>query len=1175
MVDEGQKLTFQTYALDPHDPTYQLPTRNPDGSLTPPNDVSPIAYTVSGLPSGASYDPQTATFNWTPSYTQAGQYSITVTATDGSDNNPPLSTTIIIPISVRIVDRSPQITPISNVKVNGGQTLDVPVTVSDPNGQALTLTASNALTNAPLPGFVTFTDNGNGTGDFHFAPTIYEPGNYSIVLSATDTGGSQGPGAALTSTYTFVVTVVSPNAPPLLAPINGQVALVGDTFSLTTRASDIYQDALGYSLSGLPSSATLKPGVTYGTAVLTWTPTSSQTGSYSVTVTVTDTTNTSSPPPSDSQTFNLVVVTTDSAPVVTAPGNQSVAEGAPLNLQLQASDTYGNPVTWIATGLPGGAILNPNTGAITWAAAYGQAGTYPVTVSASDGSESSNASFTITATHTNRAPILVPEPPQYGRENTGLSFNVAGADPDGDAVTLTASNLPAGATFNATTGAFQWTPAFGQAGDYTVTFTMTDQGGLSDSILVPIHIDHVDRPPILDIPDHQATLGQLLIFSAAGTNPNVGSTLTYSAQGLPQGASLDPNTGLVSWIPGPAQAGDYVVRFTASDGILSTTQSVLIEAAVTPTPPSVTIVLSPNYPVAQGTVVTVHAIASSVAPITGVTLTLNGQPVTLDATGKGQITAGPPGLMNLQAVATDADGLTGSTTAVLKILDPTDTTAPVVSLDPSLSQSPLTSVTTVNGTVAGGNLDSWSLAMATLGSENFTTIATGTAPVSDGELAQIDPSTLANGFYVLQLTATSIAGLRSVTTTQIEVDTSSKPSAVQVGDTDLTVTLDGTTVNLARAYNSIAPAGVSSFGPGWSLVSRDVFLQTSLAPTGEESLGVYPAMQQGTRLYLTLPNGTRAGFTFEPVAVNLPDQPSNLTYFYPAWQADTGVTYQLSSVKTLLVRGGNDYYDQATGRSYNPSDPFFGPTGYTLTAPDDSQELIGANGIAELITASGSVLRVSSSGITAADGETIRFVEGAQGRIIAAQAPSGETINYVYATTGQLAEVVSSTRGVLYRYGYDATLGTLNAAARAAGGKRGVPGRPAAPGRAPHRRFRRCGTVRPAPHRPEHAQGRRAGLLLLLQRRRGPQHQRRQRHCARCHCAKRKRARGRDARRGRADAAEPLRRCQPHRRALRDNARRHLFAARHRCDAGRPRRLHCERGCGGRHQRRRPRGRHG
>ena len=501
-------------------------------------------------------------------------------------------------------------------------------------------------------------------------------------------------------------------------------------------------------------------------------------------------------------------------------------------------------------------------------------------------------------------------------------------------------------------------------------------------------------------------------------------------------------TGLVTWTPGPAQAGTYVILFTASDGMVSSSQSIFIQAALKPTLPGVTIVLTPSYPVAQGTQVTVNAIASSIAPITGVTLTLNGQPVMLAASGAATITAGPPGQETLVATATDADGYTASTTNILKVLDPFDTTAPQVSLTPQLALSPFTGVTTITGTVTSANLDSWTLGLAILGSKSFTTIGSGTAPVSGGALGRVDPGTLANGFYELQLTATDIAGRTSVTQLESEVD-SAKPAAVQTSDTDLTVTLDGATISITRAYNSVSPAGPASFGPGWTLVNRDVDLQTSLAPTGLESYGVYPAMQQGTRLYLTLPDGDRAGFTFNPMPVSLPDQPSELTYYYPAWKADTGVTYELTSVQTLLVKGGNDYYDQATGLPYNPLNPYFGATGYTLTAADGSQELIGANGVAEFITAAGQVFHVSDSGITAQDGETIRFVEDNDGRIAAIQAPSGETINYVYGVDGSLAEVVSSTRGVLYRYGYDLSTGALNVAVRTGGGSDAyLPGQP-------------------------------------------------------------------------------------------------------------------------------------
>src|SRR5262249_18263193 len=56
-----------------------------------------------------------------------------------------------------------------------------------------------------------------------------------------------------------------------------------------------------------------------------------------------------------------------------------------------------------------------------------------------------------------------------------LHFRLSAGDPDaGTTLTYAASGLPAGATFDATTGALPWTPGPGQAGDYVVVFSVSD-----------------------------------------------------------------------------------------------------------------------------------------------------------------------------------------------------------------------------------------------------------------------------------------------------------------------------------------------------------------------------------------------------------------------------------------------------------------------------------------------------------------------------------------------------------------------------------------------------------------------------------------------------------------------------------------------------------------------------
>lgn len=68
-----------------------------------------------------------------------------------------------------------------------------------------------------------------------------------------------------------------------------------------------------------------------------------------------------------------------------------------------------------------------------------------------------------------------------------------------------------------------------------------------------------------------------LAFTIAATDPD-GEPPTYSATGLPAGATLDPATGAFSWTPaaGDMAGSPYSVIFTASDGVLDDSETVSI-----------------------------------------------------------------------------------------------------------------------------------------------------------------------------------------------------------------------------------------------------------------------------------------------------------------------------------------------------------------------------------------------------------------------------------------------------------------------------------------------------------------------------------------------------------------------------------------------------------------------
>ncbi|MCP4272227.1 MAG: DNRLRE domain-containing protein [Gammaproteobacteria bacterium] len=91
----------------------------------------------------------------------------------------------------------------------------------------------------------------------------------------------------------------------------------------------------------------------------------------------------------------------------------------------------------------------------------------------------------------NRPPVLNPMEPMIVDEGDLIEFTVTASDVDGDALTYSASDLPAGALFNPETQTFSWTPGPGDLGLHVVQFQVTDDGipFLSDSGQINITVN--------------------------------------------------------------------------------------------------------------------------------------------------------------------------------------------------------------------------------------------------------------------------------------------------------------------------------------------------------------------------------------------------------------------------------------------------------------------------------------------------------------------------------------------------------------------------------------------------------------------------------------------------------------------------------------------------------------
>jgi subtilisin family serine protease len=250
-------------------------------------------------------------------------------------------------------------------------------------------------------------------------------------------------------------------------------------------------------------------------------------------------------------------------PSAANPWFLSVKEGGYLNTKGRVNDFS---ITWFG---PGGAVTHaaPN----------------PVTETI----EKQETVFWIPlppATSLNHAPVIAAIAPQRVGEGLARSFAVNATDADGDALTYSALDLPAGATFDPGTRMFAWTPNHAQAGAYTVRFVARDAAfpvAAADTEHVAITV--VDRvpgentAPLFDPQsDRAAFVGEPVRFRVTARDPDE-TAPAYALTGSPAGASVDPVSGLFAWTAN--QLGTTRFTFTATDpGGLADTVTVNVVA---------------------------------------------------------------------------------------------------------------------------------------------------------------------------------------------------------------------------------------------------------------------------------------------------------------------------------------------------------------------------------------------------------------------------------------------------------------------------------------------------------------------------------------------------------------------------------------------------------------------
>ena len=259
---------------------------------------------------------------------------------------------------------------------------------------------------------------------------------------------------------------------------------------------------------------------------------------------------------------------------LSAPSYFAYKNGEEVDVALSVSGNPGGPVAYAATNLPPGLSIDTSTGLIAGivASLSNRLEPYEATVTATAGQLTR-----LQTTYWYIGSAIEILPPTYGsllgHEGMAVSWGpITTTNTFNRPVTLSASNLPPGLTLSTLTGSISGVIQFGAAqnGPYDVVIHATD-GIESAAYEFTWDVSGITilEPSLQN--DHVGDNVSLAIQAATAS----GAPLLYSAEGLPEGLTIHPTSGLISGIVGVAAASirTQTVSVTATNGNDAATSS--------------------------------------------------------------------------------------------------------------------------------------------------------------------------------------------------------------------------------------------------------------------------------------------------------------------------------------------------------------------------------------------------------------------------------------------------------------------------------------------------------------------------------------------------------------------------------------------------------------------------
>lgn len=165
----------------------------------------------------------------------------------------------------------------------------------------------------------------------------------------------------------------------------------------------------------------------------------------------------------------------------------------------------------------------------------------------------------------NRAPSFTSEPLTAAIERHDWYIALAATDPDGDAVTFSVVTAPGGMRIG-NGGLLRWVPTAAQIGPQVVELRATDARGAYATQAFTVVVEDWNEPPqITSLPERSARIGEPYRYPVTAFDPEGGALRFAFDAPAPGGAAIDPETGVVTWTPGPGADGRRTIAVRATD----------------------------------------------------------------------------------------------------------------------------------------------------------------------------------------------------------------------------------------------------------------------------------------------------------------------------------------------------------------------------------------------------------------------------------------------------------------------------------------------------------------------------------------------------------------------------------------------------------------------------------